>query len=162
MAFPFFDFEQDFVGDLRCIPMVVRHRLDTCGVKLKLDHWNRFSKAERQALIDWPCDSANEVERYREQLQALVEERSGAPAKEISPDPLWRKRSVIPTAVADKFRAQQVPLSVEQWASLDELQRFALVKLSRASHENHNFMPAVREFGLAPHPKLNVPDKSLD
>jgi len=38
----FFDFEADFVLSLRCIPMIVRYKLDTYGVKLKLAHWNHF------------------------------------------------------------------------------------------------------------------------
>jgi hypothetical protein len=37
----------------------------------------------------------------------------------------------------------------EQWAALSPLQRFALIKLSRSSHENSNFLPALKEFQLA-------------
>jgi hypothetical protein len=33
-----------------------------------------------------------------------------------------------------------------QWASLQLLQRLALLKLARSSHGNHNFRPALREF----------------
>ncbi|MGA9379085.1 MAG: nitrate reductase associated protein, partial [Phormidium sp.] len=50
-----FQFEADFVNNLRCIPMVVRYKLDTCGIKLKLSHWNHFNLAEREALVDLPC-----------------------------------------------------------------------------------------------------------
>jgi len=32
----FFQFEADFVDSLRCIPMQVRFKLATCGIKLKL------------------------------------------------------------------------------------------------------------------------------
>lgn len=150
MATPFFNFEQDFVGSLRCIPMVVRHHLDTCGVKLKLEHWNNFSQAERQSLVSWPCQSQVEAQQYREKLQALITQQTGAPAKtlEISDVPPWQSLETIPTAVVEKFEEQQVPLTLTQWKNLSELQRFALVKLSRPSHENRNFMPAVREFGL--------------
>jgi hypothetical protein len=42
----------------------------------------------------------------------------------------------------------EMALSLEQWASLLPLQRFALIKLSRSNHENHNFVPALQEFGL--------------
>jgi hypothetical protein len=44
----FFEFEADFVEALRCIPMQVRLKLDTCGIKLKLQDWNHFNQAERQ------------------------------------------------------------------------------------------------------------------
>ena len=51
----FFKFEADFVESLRCIPMQVRMKLDTCGVKLKLTHWHQFSQQERQTLVEMPC-----------------------------------------------------------------------------------------------------------
>lgn len=151
MASPYFDFEQDFVGSLRCIPMKVRHSLDTCGVKLKLEHWNQFTAQERRSLVDWPCDTKAAAAAYRDRLQALITERCGAPAKtlEIPTSPAWQETSHIPAQVVDKFESQKVPLSLEQWAELEELQRFALIKLSRASHENSNFIPAVKEFGLS-------------
>lgn len=151
MASPYFEFEQDFVGTLRCIPMSVRHSLDTCGVKLKLEHWNKFTPDERTALVEWPCDTPAAVVSYRDRLQALITQRSGTPAKTLdtSPTPPWQNLSTIPGQVADKFQSQNVPLSLQQWQALSELQRFALIKLSRPSHENNNFMPAVYEFGLA-------------
>ena len=150
MLSPYFEFEQDFVGSLRCIPMIVRHRLDTCGVKLKLEHWNRFAADERLALVEQACDTPEAVCIYREHLQALITERSGAPAKllEVSVAPPWQNLEAIPEQVERQFCDRGVPLSLQQWAALNELQRFALIKLSRASHENNNFMPAVREFGL--------------
>lgn len=51
-----FGFEADFVGDLRCIPMAVRRKLDLVGVKLKLSHWGDFSDQERQRLLAWLDD----------------------------------------------------------------------------------------------------------
>jgi len=131
--------------------MSVRHSLDTCGVKLKLAHWNLLTMAERQALVEWPCDTHESAQTYREQLQALITKRSGAPAKtlEVLATPPWKHVTPIPESVADKFQDQGIPLSLQQWAKLSELQRFALIKLSRASHENNNFIPAVKEFGLA-------------
>jgi hypothetical protein len=156
MVSPYFEFEQDFVGTLRCIPMSVRHSLDTCGVKLKLEHWNHLMPAERLALVEWPCDTPESAQAYRAKLQDLITERTGAPAKtlDIPSAPPWKNTSDIPTQVVDKFQSQALPLSLPQWAALSELQRFALIKLSRSSHENNNFVPAVKEFGLA------IPDLS--
>ena len=45
-----FAFEQDFIGNWRCIPLCVRRKLDLCGVKLKLNHWLELSQEQRQAL----------------------------------------------------------------------------------------------------------------
>jgi hypothetical protein len=39
-------------------------------------------------------------------------------------------------------------VTLQQWASLTPLQRFALIKLSRSSHEDKNFLPALKEFHL--------------
>ncbi len=150
MSSSFFEFEQDFVGNLRCIPMTVRHSLDTCGVKLQLEHWNQFTQAERQDLVSWPCANDSEAQAYRDKLQTLVTEKVGKPAKtlDIPTSPPWQSQSEIPEQVQQKFEEQSVSLSLDQWKSLSELQRFALIKLSRPSHENNNFLPALKEFGL--------------
>ncbi len=145
----FFQFESDFVQSLRCIPMQVRYKLDTCGVKLKLEHWNHFSDAERQELVERPCESSAEVEAYRNHLQSLVTQHQGSPAKMLSIDeqPDWKK-DVIPEQVASKIEECGVAIADEQWATLTPMQRFALIKLSRPSHENKNFVPALQEFHL--------------
>jgi hypothetical protein len=41
------------------------------------------------------------------------------------------------------------PPTRRQWSALTRLQRFALIKLTRDSHDNVNFAPAMSEFGLA-------------
>ena len=40
------------------------------------------------------------------------------------------------------------PPGLQAWRELAELQRFVLIKLSRDNHDNVNFVPALREFGL--------------
>ena len=40
------------------------------------------------------------------------------------------------------------PPSREKWAALSPLQRFVSIKLTRDNHDNVNFIPAMREFGL--------------
>lgn len=146
----FFQFEADFVTSLRCIPMVVRYKLDTCGVKLKLSHWNHFNLAEREALVDLPCTTTKEIKTYREFLQELVIKQTGTPASElpIEEKPAWMNDSTIPAEVLEKAKEEGVNITIEQWANLSPVQRFALIKLSRPSHENNNFSPAIKEFKL--------------
>jgi len=153
----FFQFESDFVESLRCIPMQVRLKLDTCGVKLKLQHWHQFAEAERHACVALPCATPAEVQVYRDRLQALVTEKTGQPAKElaIDPAPPWA-RAIVPTQVREQAQAFAVQIADEQWARLTDLQRFALVKLSRPGHENQNFYPALQEFGLTGGPTSAV------
>jgi hypothetical protein len=146
----YFQFEADFVGTLQCIPMLVRMKLDNCGVKLKLAHWNQFSQAEREALVDLPCTTPNQRQTYRKWLQDLIIAKTGQPAKDLSIDhnPPWLNETNIPDSVQTKTEEHQVSLSLDQWSNLNPTQRFALIKLSRPSHENKNFIPALQEFGI--------------
>lgn len=146
----FFAFEADFVDSLRCIPMGVRLKLDTCGIKLKLPQWNKFNETDRQALVDMPCMWDQEVENYRRFLQNLVLEKTGEVASELPIDenPAWLKEEEMPVSVVAKAAEFGVSLSLAEWQRLSVLQRFALIKLSRSGHENKNFLAAVKEFGL--------------
>lgn len=145
-----FQFEQDFIDSLRCIPMVVRLKLDTCGVKLKLNHWHQFTQTERQALVRLPCDTRGNIVAYQQYLQGLVVRYTGQPAKEIEvPVRLPWLEPTAPDQVQAKAAAHGLSISDDAWQMLTSAQRFALIKLSRPSHENRNFIPAMQEFGLA-------------
>ena len=146
----FLQFETDFVESLRCIPMIVRMKLDTCGVMLKLEHWNQMNQSEKQTAIDMPCSNQTEAADYRQWLQDLVTAQTGKPAKdlEVAANPPWLNSAEIPQDVVTKAKESEVSLSPQQWSNLNPLQRFALIKLSRPSHENRNFVPALKEFGI--------------
>ncbi|MDJ0598290.1 MAG: nitrate reductase associated protein [Crocosphaera sp.] len=146
----FFQFEQEFVESLHCIPMIVRFKLDTCGVKLKLIHWNQFSSQEKQVLINMACETPEEAKLYANFLQTLVTEKTGTPAKTLPIDdnPPWLNSHYIPVAIQEKAAEFNKEITSEQWEQLTPLQRFALIKLSRPSHENSNFYPALQEFSL--------------
>jgi hypothetical protein len=146
----FFQFEADFVESLRCIPMQVRLKLDTCGVKLKLEHWHRFSEGERDRLTQLRCGDRETTVAYTAYVQALVHRVQGTPASSlaIDPQPPWHNGEAVPAEVQAQAQAAGAEIGLEQWRSLRPLQRFALIKLSRPSHENRNFYPALVEFGL--------------
>jgi hypothetical protein len=146
----FFEFEADFVESLRCIPMQVRFKLDTCGIKLKLHQWNCFNEDDRRQLVDRSCDNPVETQSYREFLQALILSRSAEVASELSidPSPPWLNALTIPDSVLEKAESFGEAVSLVQWSNLQPLQRFALIKLSRSNHENANFRPALVEFGI--------------
>ena len=97
-----------------------------------------------------PCATAAESQAYREWLQNLITEKTGSPAKElaIASNPPWLNATVIPLEVENKATEHDVTLSLEQWSNLTPAQRFALIKLSRPSHENKNFVPALKEFKI--------------
>jgi hypothetical protein len=146
----FFEFEADFVDSLRCIPMQVRLKLDTCGIKLKLAQWNCFSTQARSALVSLSCETDAEIQAYRDFLEQLVFQATGEAASELSidPEPAWNNTTQIAASVQAKAQELGVELTLPQWAALTTKQRFALIKLSRSAHENHNFLPALKEFNV--------------
>ena len=148
----FFEFEADFVDSWRCIPMQVRYKLDTCGIKLKLAEWNQMNQESRQNLAILPCDTDGQIHDYRHYIQDLVLQLTGKPVAElpIETHPAWMDNTAIPSSIHEKAQEIGVIITTEAWASLTILQRFALIKLSRPSHENKNFLPALQEFKLLP------------
>lgn len=147
-----FAFESDFVATLRCVPMAVRLKLDRCGIKLTLRQWSRFTRADREALLQAPCGAPAEVAAYRDRLVRLVTLRAGEVAKPLA-EPATALDAPVehppPSVMAFAASKGLPPPSAAAWVSLSELQRFALVKLTRDNHDNVNFEPAMREFGLA-------------
>ena len=140
----YFAFEQDFVEkNIRCIPMIVRFKMDAVGIKLKLAHWSKFPPDERLALSTMSGG-------YKEYLAGLIEKYAGSEAETlaIEENPAWRIDAVVPDLLLEKALSFGWSVSLYQWQSLTDLQRFALLKLCRPGHENMNFPRAMREFGL--------------
>ena len=148
-----FEFEKDFAGAFQCIPMAVRYKLDLSGVKLSLSQWKRFTEDDRRELLAQQCETATETVEFREKLAALITTRAGEAPKFLSIEsaPAWEDDDAVPDQVIAFAKSLEIdPPSLAQWQSLSVLQRFTLLKLSRESHDNVNFIPALREFKLLP------------
>jgi len=148
---PIFGFETDFAGTLHCIPMSVRFKLDQCGIKLSLKQWNRFAPEERRELVKRTCGTLQHAQFYNEYLAKLIETRASSKVEIVPTDanPEWADSGQVPLRIDSYATALGVtPPSLEQWATLTLLQRFALFKLTRAGHDNDNFVPAMQEFGI--------------
>jgi hypothetical protein len=146
-----FDFEQDFSGSLRCIPIAVRYKLDLCGIKLSLRQWSRFTDADRRDLLSHGSESATQIDHFRDALIALIASCAGEEAEflPVEPAPAWADCKTVPDQIATYARSLGIaPPALAQWQSLSVLQRFTLWKLSRDSHDNVNFIPALQEFKL--------------
>lgn len=147
MSHGLFEFEHDFQSDLRCIPMIVRYRLDLCGIKMSIKEWFKLGTEQRAEIL---AHTDAEPGRFAAEVIERIERRMGTPPARcaIEAEPPWADTRRIPDEVVAKAAAEAVPLTPQQWASLAPLQRFALFKLSRSSHKNENFVPACREFGI--------------
>ncbi|GAB2833386.1 nitrate reductase associated protein [Ferruginibacter profundus] len=147
----YFDFEEDFVEEnVRCIPMIVRFKMDAAGIKLKLSEWSKFTRAERIQLAVMPAATDEEAKWYNHYLSQLVEKYTGnkATALAIDTNPGWANLENIPEMLAEKAKEFELIITPEKWSSLTNLQRFTLLKLCRPGHENKNFPKAIKEFGL--------------
>ncbi len=146
-----FAFESDFVATLRCIPMAVRLKLDTCGIKLTLRQWSRFSSQDRRELLMTACTSPEEIAAYRETLMDLALARAGEVARPLPPLPLSLWDEAQPSSDTVTAYARTLGLTAPtapKWRALTALQRFALIKLTRDNHDNINFPAAMAEFGM--------------
>ena len=147
----YFSFEEEFMeNNMRCIPMIIRFKMDKAGIKLKLSEWSRFTTEERVMLAKSECNTDEEVKRYSKYLKILVKENTGREATPMQVDkaPLWHNTNSLPQILNDKLDELNWQFSLEQWRNLTDLQRFALLKLCRPGHENRNFPRAIREFKL--------------
>ncbi len=134
-----FHFEADFVTSLRCIPMAVRRKLDLCGCKVKLQQWLELSEFDRKEILMWSD--------YPEELGKLAQRLANCSSKMLIKDQeTWQNTDEIPKDLSCSCIeiGKQIP-SLEQWKALDELERFALVKLSHPGHEHRNLASALKE-----------------
>ncbi len=140
-----FAFEQDFVGSWRCIPLCVRRKLDLIGLKLKLSHWLELSQEQRQELVDWP-DNPKALTTMAEHLRRCTRAMADGEAKPLPAaigEP-WQQQQ-LPAAIQEAAQRHSTTLSLQQWSALNELERFALCKLSRPGHDHHNLPAALNE-----------------
>ena len=147
----YFDFEEDFVDDnVRCIPMIVRFKMDMVGIKLKLSEWSKFNIDERTELALKGCESAEEKNNYRNFLSTLVFKYTGMEATPLQVEslPRWADLENVNEILQEKAKEFDWNISIDQWKGLTNLQRFVLLKLCRPGHENKNFPKAMKEFKI--------------
>jgi hypothetical protein len=149
LASRIFAFEADFAADLRCLPMAVRRKLDLAGVKLKLTQWHGLSDEERQGLLAW-SDTETALADLRQWLLERSHTLPQGPARALVPaaGADWQQGETLPERVAASCQQLGLDLDRDAWQGLDELERFALVKLSHPGHEHRNLPRALEELGL--------------
>jgi hypothetical protein len=148
----YFQFEQDFMEDnVRCIPMIVRFKLDACGIKLKLKEWSKLTLDEREQLAVLPIETSHDLQFYARYLEGLILTLTGQAASKLLPEKIstaWSLTDRVPAELQLKLNEEKMNITLHQWKSLGTLRRFSLIKLCRPGHENKNFPKAMMEFGL--------------
>ena len=147
----YFQFEEEFMeNNMRCIPMIIRFKMDIAGIKLKLSEWKKFSPEERIELALMNCDFNEASEQYTGYLGGLIKKytRRDPTNMAVNRTPAWKELHSIPGILIEKLKEFDWDLSIVQWAYLTDLQRFALLKLCRPGHGNKNFPKAMKEFNL--------------
>ncbi|WJF90709.1 nitrate reductase associated protein [Paraburkholderia bonniea] len=152
-----FNFEIASSQNLTFIPLAVRFNLDRCGLRISLEQWQQLPYAARQQLACYPVEDrprpvAAQTPEFACTLGALLNTfgNGGAPepfAPELAP--AWRDTAAIPPEVIQQAALAEVRVpDAGQWAALAPFQRYVLAKLSRKPRANHDFIPALKEFGL--------------
>ena len=147
----YFHFEEEFMeNSMRCIPMIIRFKMDMAGIKLKLSEWRKFSTEERIELALMNCSFSEGTEQYARYLAGLIKKytRRDPTSMEINKNPAWKDLYSIPGILIENLKEFDWNLSTPQWGDLTDLQRFALLKLYRPGYENKNFPRAMKEFNL--------------
>lgn len=143
-----FAFEGDVHTALDCVPLAVRRKLDLAALKISLAGWQSLDRAERLALCLLPVDTEDDLEAYKEIYKAFAA-RKDVELKELPPaDPSsWSRASLAPSIV-ERARELGVELSWDRWASLDEEERYAVVKYADPKREPAKLLALLRELGL--------------
>jgi len=143
-----FDFESDIYETLSCVPMAVRHKLDCAGIKITLQQWEALPLAERRILCELPQQTQSQLSQLSELICQRTRECSGEQPSVLSSEQRHAAfpPSELPSRLADNARALGFALSPERWTSLDDDERYALMKLGGGLRTKRNFGPALKEF----------------
>ena len=70
--------------DLELIPRSVRDKLDRVGIKLHLRDWQKLTLDERRNLVLKRCESADEIDGYRRDLEQMIRCCTGSAPEYLS------------------------------------------------------------------------------
>ncbi|MBP0593510.1 nitrate reductase associated protein [Paraburkholderia sp. LEh10] len=148
-----FNFEVESSENLKFIPMVVRFNLDRFGLRISLEQWQTLPYEDRVLLARFPVEDDTQIEpNFDHALFEMLRTHANVEPEWFTPEdnPAWRDTAVVPDSVLQQAKLASLNLpSADDWARLDAFQRYVLAKLSRKAASNHDFLPAMKEFGLA-------------
>ncbi len=142
-----FKFEAEIYNSLSCLPMAARRKLDQLGLKIGFDQWQQLSRGERLMICHAPIAAADEIEALRIFVNDVMMAKCGATPKEL---PAEKRQGVnpptaVPPQLVESAQKSGVALTQAAWASLDDDERYALIKLG-VEKESHKLKAALAEF----------------
>ena len=147
-----FDFERVSSENLTYMPMSVRFNLDRFGLRISLAQWQLLPHADRALLAQFPVDEDAQIEpNFDHALFEMMRTHANVEPEWFTPEgePAWRNSAAVPDGLLTHCRLAGVSApSLDRWAQLDPFKRYVLTKLTRKSEASHDFLPAMREFGL--------------
>jgi len=143
-----FRFEADIYDSLNCVPMAARRKLDRIGLKVGLEQWQSLSRAEQLAICYMPANAPDECEALREVILTVVKARSRSEPRELSEETRRTAEppELPPSLLAERSKALGFVLSEQVWRSLDQDERYVLMKLGNEKTASHNLSAALAEF----------------
>ncbi|HEX7907909.1 MAG TPA: nitrate reductase associated protein [Paraburkholderia sp.] len=148
-----FNFEVQSSENFTYIPMSVRFNLDRFGLRITLAQWQMLPLEDRKLLARFPVEEDVEIEpNFDHALFEMLRTHANVEPEWFTPEdaPAWRRTDSVPDGVAKQAQlAGLVAPGIAQWAELAPFKRYVLAKLSRKQEVNHDFVPAMKEFGAA-------------
>jgi hypothetical protein len=147
------DFEVSSSENLTFMPLGVRYNLDRFGMRISLSQWQALPHADRTLLACFPLDDDPQIERsFDRALAEMLRTHLNAEPETFEPDMsrAWESTQAVPESLVRHCAlAGLTPPDVGQWAALPVFHRYVLAKLSRKPALSHDFVPAMKSFGLA-------------
>jgi hypothetical protein len=142
-----FKFEDEIYNSLSCLPMAARRKLDQLGLKIGFDQWQQLSRGERLMICHAPIAAEDEIEALRLFVHDVMLAKCGTTPKELPPEKRQgvNPPAMVPPKLVESAQASGVALTQAAWASLDDDERYALIKLG-VEKESHKLKAALDEF----------------
>jgi hypothetical protein len=142
-----FQFEAEVYESLSCLPMAARRKLDTLGIKISLDQWQHLGRGERLMICHAPTTSTEESEALRLFINEATIAKAGSAPKELAAEVRQSARppKAPPARLIENAKSVGVTFTQTEWDSLDDDQRYALIKLG-VEKNSHNLKAAMNEF----------------
>lgn len=141
-----FKFEGDIAESLECVPMSVRRKLDTIGLKISLKQWQALPRSDRLAICHLPAN----LEEEREALSMFIRDavsRVGGSANPLSQEDRDQAEppAAPPADLVERSANLGFTLTPAVWSRLDSDERYALTKLGSGNKPSHNLSAALKE-----------------